>query len=173
MARTHVFLVGYVQIFPQLQPATELIKEIAVLEVEVVHLEQYLLSLYRKAFDQQASSVSPPSKEEIFKSPLTTPRRRCLDFSAPEALPKREAPATQDITSKEAKATQSESKSRDIQSKERATVREDERLLDSGVHRCHSNLSQRATIKASAPEDSLGRAIRSCYSQPLSMMQVM
>ncbi|XP_058073313.1 uncharacterized protein LOC131222306 [Magnolia sinica] len=33
------------------KPAAELIKEIAVLELEVMHLEQYLLSLYRTAFD--------------------------------------------------------------------------------------------------------------------------
>ncbi|XP_047321442.1 uncharacterized protein LOC124925478 [Impatiens glandulifera] len=62
------------------KPATELIKEIAVLEVEVTHLEQYLLSLYRKAFDQQVSTP-PPKKEEKSKPPLTTPRRVCLEFS--------------------------------------------------------------------------------------------
>ena len=59
------------------KPATELIKEIAVLELEVVYLEQYLLSLYRKAFDQQISSVSP-TKDERLKSPLATPRGRLL-----------------------------------------------------------------------------------------------
>ncbi|KAK9287563.1 hypothetical protein L1049_015984 [Liquidambar formosana] len=37
---------------PMLKPAQNLIKEIAVLELQVVYLEQYLLSLYRKTFDQ-------------------------------------------------------------------------------------------------------------------------
>ncbi|XP_057951913.1 uncharacterized protein LOC131146341 isoform X5 [Malania oleifera] len=52
---------------PANKPASELIKEIAVLELEVVHLEQHLLSLYRKAFDQQLSSLSPPpAKDERY-----------------------------------------------------------------------------------------------------------
>ena len=67
---------GFVYI---LQPATELIKEIAVLELEVSHLEQYLLSLYRKAFDQQSSSVSP--KQQTPSSPKSTLRGKRLDFS--------------------------------------------------------------------------------------------
>ncbi|XP_039139346.1 uncharacterized protein LOC120276733 [Dioscorea cayenensis subsp. rotundata] len=41
------------------KPAKELIKEIATLEVQVMHLEQYLLSLYRKAFDQQSIREKP------------------------------------------------------------------------------------------------------------------
>ncbi|XP_010429318.1 PREDICTED: uncharacterized protein LOC104713812 [Camelina sativa] len=64
------------------KPPTELIKEIAVLELEVSHLEQYLLSLYRKAFDQQTSSVSPPtSKQNSSSSPKSTLRGKRLDFS--------------------------------------------------------------------------------------------
>ncbi|KAJ6801779.1 uncharacterized protein M6B38_196060 [Iris pallida] len=35
-----------------LLPAAELIKEIATLELEVVHMERYFLSLYRTAFTQ-------------------------------------------------------------------------------------------------------------------------
>ncbi|EOA26696.1 hypothetical protein CARUB_v10022780mg [Capsella rubella] len=64
------------------KPPTELIKEIAVLELEVSHLEQYLLSLYRRAFDQQTSSVSPPtSKQHGSTSPKSTLRGKRLDFS--------------------------------------------------------------------------------------------
>lgn len=82
------------------KPATELIKEISVLELEVGHLEQYLLSLYRKAFDQQVSSLSPLKKDEGFKSPLTTPRRKRLDFSKSDITPTREyAPAAENLTS--------------------------------------------------------------------------
>ncbi|KAH0833784.1 hypothetical protein HID58_092479 [Brassica napus] len=63
---------------PMPKQATDLIKEIALLEMEVVHLEHYLLSLYRKAFDQQ---ITPNSESKKPKSPsvLTTPTRR-LDF---------------------------------------------------------------------------------------------
>ncbi|KAJ8460671.1 hypothetical protein OPV22_033597 [Ensete ventricosum] len=41
----------------------ELIREIAMLELEVVHLEQYLLSFYRRAFEQQMSSASHTAVE--------------------------------------------------------------------------------------------------------------
>uniref|UniRef100_A0A1J3CTF9 DUF547 domain-containing protein n=1 Tax=Noccaea caerulescens TaxID=107243 RepID=A0A1J3CTF9_NOCCA len=61
------------------KPPTELIKEIAVLELEVSHLEQYLLSLYRKAFDQ--SSLSPTSKQQSSTSPKSTLRGKRVDFS--------------------------------------------------------------------------------------------
>ncbi|CAN8284038.1 unnamed protein product [Cochlearia groenlandica] len=58
---------------------TELIKEIAVLESEVSHLEQYLLSLYRKAFDQQ--TASPASEQRRLGSPKSTLKGKRLDFS--------------------------------------------------------------------------------------------
>ena len=67
-----------------LQPATELIKEIAVLELEVVYLEQYLLSLYRKAFDQQVSSISPSKRGERLKTSVGTPRGRFSKVSRPD-----------------------------------------------------------------------------------------
>ncbi|XP_020704600.1 uncharacterized protein LOC110115647 isoform X1 [Dendrobium catenatum] len=56
-------------------PAKELIREIAVLELEVMHLEQYLLSLYRKAFDQQVTIASPavPPKTRL-KAPISCQR---------------------------------------------------------------------------------------------------
>ncbi|XP_021661298.2 uncharacterized protein LOC110650564 isoform X2 [Hevea brasiliensis] len=144
------------------KPATELIKEIALLELEVVHLEQHLLSLYRKAFGQQISSVSPSSKYERSKSPVTTPRGRSLDVSRPDTMPKRET-----------SAVQSGCGSHDNPWKESSGIGGEEKLLDSGVHRCHSSLSQRSAFptRTSPPEESLGRAVRACHSQPLSMME--
>lgn len=123
------------------QPATELIKDIAVLEVEVMHLEQYLLSLYRKAFDGQPNSVSPPKKSERLKSPVNTPRSRISEAS----------------------------KAGLVQSS--GVGHGEEKLLDSGVHRCHSTLSQRST-RASPPGEASGKALRYCHSQPLSMSEV-
>jgi hypothetical protein len=144
------------------QPATELIKEIAVLEVEVAHLEQYLLSLYRKAFDQQISSLSLSEKVERVNSPLTTPRRRRLEFSR------------SDITSqRENLARQVDSQSVPTQRNEASCVGE-EKFIDSGVNRCQSSLSQCSALsnKNSPHAESLGKALRTCHSQPLSMMEV-
>ncbi|KAJ6395891.1 hypothetical protein OIU77_021031 [Salix suchowensis] len=55
------------------RPAKELVKEIAVLELEVVYLERYLLSLYRKTFEQQVSSLSTKDErvDERFKMSST------------------------------------------------------------------------------------------------------
>ncbi|CAM8926645.1 unnamed protein product [Rhodiola kirilowii] len=46
------------------KPAEDLIKEIATLEMQVARLEQHLLSLYRKKFDQQVS----PNKDNNLQS---------------------------------------------------------------------------------------------------------
>nr|GLL18814.1 uncharacterized protein LOC109180440 [Ipomoea trifida] len=136
------------------KPATELIREIAVLEFEVGHLEQYLLSLYRQAFDQQLPSVSPPTKDDRLKSPVVTPRRR-LDFSKSDVSSRKETSTSQVNGQKETNG-----------------IAED-KLFDSGVQRSHSSLSQRSALsnRTSPPEDPLGKAVRACHSQPLSMME--
>ncbi|XWS41991.1 hypothetical protein CRYUN_Cryun17cG0130100 [Craigia yunnanensis] len=141
------------------KPATELIKEIAVLELEVIYLEQYLLSLYRKAFDQQLSSISPSKRDEMLKSPVDTPRGRFSEVSRPDNVSKVENSAVQ-------------SGYRDNPWKEPSGTGE-EKLLDSGVHRCHSSLSQHAVLssRTSPPDETLAKAVRACHSQPLSMME--
>lgn len=143
-----------------LQPATELIKEIAVLELEVVYLEQYLLLLYRKAFDQQIVSISPSKRDERLKSPVDTPRGRFPDVSRPDDPPKVENSAVKSAYC-------------DKLWKEPSGIGA-EKLLDSGVHRCHSSLSQRSAFssRTSPPDETLDKAVRACHSQPLSMMEV-
>ncbi|KAK6152676.1 hypothetical protein DH2020_012315 [Rehmannia glutinosa] len=141
------------------KPASELIREIAALELEVGGLEQYLLSLYRQAFDQQISSLSPSKRDEEFKSPLVTPRR---DFSRADITAVRE-----NFTLKAETQTQSDLR------KESDDGLFEEKLIDSGVQRSHSSLSQysaQANI-SSPPADVLGKAVRACHSQPLSMME--
>ncbi|GFY93913.1 electron transporter, putative [Actinidia rufa] len=142
------------------EPATELIKEIAVLEVEVVHLEQYLLSLYRKAFDQQISP-SPTTKDERLQSPLTTPRGRCLQVSRSDITIKREISTVQASCQSLAKPHN-----------ESGNIGE-EKLVASADQRCQSALAQRSVLSTRAfhPAESLGKAVRACHSQPLSMME--
>ncbi|KAI3716089.1 hypothetical protein L6452_23165 [Arctium lappa] len=48
------------------KPAQDLIKEISMLEFEVKHLEKYLLSLYRKAFQEYAIPASKEPNEESY-----------------------------------------------------------------------------------------------------------
>ncbi|XP_021273633.1 uncharacterized protein LOC110408847 isoform X3 [Herrania umbratica] len=141
------------------KPATELIKEIAVLELEVVYLEQYLLSLYRKAFDQQIASISPSKRDERLKSPVDTPRGRFPEVSRPDGLSKVENSAVKSAYG-------------DKLWKEPSGIGA-EKLLDSGVHRCHSSLSQRSAFssRTSPPDETLDKAVRACHSQPLSMVE--
>lgn len=122
-----------------------MIKDIAVLEYEVSHLEQYLLSLYRKAFDQQISCPSPLRNNESLKSPLMTPRGKYLETCRADISLK------PDNDPKDA-------------------IGEEDTILDSSVHRCHSSLSQHSLM--STEIDTLGKALRACHSQPLSMMEV-
>ncbi|CAN1823178.1 hypothetical protein LINPERHAP1_LOCUS30263 [Linum perenne] len=133
------------------KPATDLIKEIAVLELEVVYLEQYLLSLYRKAFDQQVSSTSPSNQEERSKSAVTTPRLRFQNVPRPNVMLTRDTSTSQDTISHTGQ----------------------EKILDASVQRSQSSLSQCSAFSArvSPPADTLGRAVRSCHSQPLSMIE--
>ncbi|XP_031473529.1 uncharacterized protein LOC116246003 isoform X1 [Nymphaea colorata] len=56
---------------PLPKAATELIKEIAVLEVEVLHLERYVLSLYRMAFDRCSNNFSSADMNQCSTLPLT------------------------------------------------------------------------------------------------------
>ncbi|XP_011004603.1 PREDICTED: uncharacterized protein LOC105111059 isoform X1 [Populus euphratica] len=143
------------------KPATELIKETAALELEVVYLEQYLLSLYRKAFDQRASLVSPSNQDQSLKTPVTIPGRRLFDVSRP------------DISKKETSANETACQSLTNTWKETNRIGGEEKLLDSGVHRCQSLLSHHTTFsnRASPPSESFGRAVRACHTQPLSMME--
>ncbi|MBA0707033.1 hypothetical protein Golax_019115, partial [Gossypium laxum] len=130
------------------KPATELIKEIAVLELEVVYLEQYLLLLYRKAFDQQVSSISLSKRDERIKTPLDSPRGRFSKVSRPD----------------------------DVSKVENLAVRSsccENPCEEPSVHRCHSSLSQHSVLssRTSPLDENLDKAIRACHSQPLSMTE--
>jgi hypothetical protein len=160
------------------QPTTDLIKEIAVLELEVVYLEQYLLSLYRKAFELQLSPTvaAPSTVEESEKSPrLTTPRARYLEVSSPEVLTKRGFSSVQCIDH-ELNTPQTECNGYELETpdKEYIVHHPEEKHLDSSVHRCHSSLSQYSafTEKVSPPEEESTDSLHACYSQPLSMLEV-
>ncbi|XP_026456176.1 uncharacterized protein LOC113357110 isoform X2 [Papaver somniferum] len=145
------------------KPASELIKEIAVLELEVVYLEQYLLSLYRKAFGRKVSSVSQPVMDERVKSPPITEKAIIHEDTGLR------------VTTKAEHTVQSSKVVPSLISpcKELYMTNTNERLLDSGIYRCHSALSQHSAFSNRTPTtmDSIARAVRSCHSQPLSYLE--
>lgn len=154
-----------------------MVKEIAVLELEVVYLEQYLLSLYRKAFEQQLSpAVVASTVEESEKSPpVTTPRARFLEVSPPKVLTEKGCSDVQCIDH-ELHTLQKECNRYKLGTpdKEYIVHHPEEKHLDSSVHRCHSSLSQysTSTAKVSSQDEELTDSLRACYSQPLSMTEV-
>lgn len=56
------------------KPAEDLIKEIAILELEVVYLEKCLLSMYRKTFDERASILSTFDENSYSNSAMNKSR---------------------------------------------------------------------------------------------------
>ncbi|KAL8151868.1 hypothetical protein V2J09_021676 [Rumex salicifolius] len=153
------------------KPATKLINEIAVLELEVGHLERYLLSLYRKAFDQQVSSVSPTTvKEQIPQSPVMTPKRLFVDDVATQC----DAPKAK-FASKLHPNPHQDPGGFGIEEKMFKSGRFgfEEKTHDASVHRCHSTLSHRSKypMQNSSTNDALTKALQSCHSQPMSGME--
>lgn len=146
------------------------------LELEVVYLEQHLLSLYRKAFDQQLSFVAPSTNEERVKSPPPTPRARFTETSKPEVLFKRGGSAVKSIDH-ELDTPQKEYNGYEPETleKEQNLHQQEGKHLDSGIYRCHSSLSQCSSAfatRSSPPSEGLTESLRACHSQPLSMMEV-
>lgn len=144
----------------KLQPAKDLMKEIAVLELEVVYMERYLLSLYRQTFDQQASSLSTKDEREDERFKMSSDAHRGMF----PAVPRNHIVSVKDNSTDNASHLTS-------LTKECNGTWGLEKLLDSSIHRCHSSISQRS-IGTSPPTRSIVRAIDSYHSLPLSMLEV-
>ncbi|KAK7312364.1 hypothetical protein VNO77_36162 [Canavalia gladiata] len=144
--------------------AKELIKEIGILELEVVYLEQYLLSLYRKRFDNQISSLST--------------KERRLELASDSSNQGTSAvPGNGTIRDKEISVVHSShlippSDSAGIQLKICNNQLEHETALDSSIHRCHSALSQQTACSIEdSPVNVEAKAVDSYHSLPLSMLE--
>uniref|UniRef100_A0A0E0KAZ0 DUF547 domain-containing protein n=1 Tax=Oryza punctata TaxID=4537 RepID=A0A0E0KAZ0_ORYPU len=147
------------------KPTEELIKEIAVLELEVICLEQHLLALYRKAFDQQFCSVSSSCDMEINKQParsfsgiltgsseldFSTPRKHQFVQSSGMVMARKSTPTTL--------------------ASETSTSHYNDKT---GIGRSHSSLLQRSICSArvSPSANNLARALKPCHTLPLSFVE--
>ena len=143
------------------QPTEELIKEIAVLELEVICLEQHLLTLYRKAFEQQLCPVNSSCDMENDRQParsfsgilseaseldFSTPRKHQLVQSSRMVLARKSTPATTASTSE----TNHEK---------------------TNIGRSHSSLLHRS-VRVSPSANNLARALKPCHTSPLSFVEV-
>ncbi|EEC81445.1 hypothetical protein OsI_24730 [Oryza sativa Indica Group] len=165
----------------KVQPANELIREVATLELEIKHLEQYLLTLYRKAFDQQQQqaatvacsdaarlSVSSRCSQLLEETPkakaaaAAAPGRRggdAIHYSCPPAPVSKRwnngGGAADDCSPSTCPRKTTDS------SDQYSGLRSQSALSFRGV--CSSRISP--------SEDSLARALRSCHSQPFSFLE--
>ncbi|KAK8613761.1 hypothetical protein V6N13_101517 [Hibiscus sabdariffa] len=126
--------------------AKELLKDIAVLELEIAYLEKYLLSLYRKAFNRRVSCL-----KTIEESPKPTSVAQKAIF--PEVL-------AHDIFSE-----------KENPPKECSDVWGSKKLLDSGIYRSHSSLSRGTAYSVTSPQINVDKAVDLYHSLPLSMLE--
>ncbi|XP_054787849.1 uncharacterized protein LOC129293767 isoform X2 [Prosopis cineraria] len=136
----------------------ELIKEIGVLELEVVYLEQYLLSLYRKRFDHQILSLS--AKERRLETDSDTKKG--------SSLVNRKGTITGKEISVPCNNLPSPRNSVGFPLKECKKQLEPEAVLDLSIHRSHSTLSQQSVCSI---EISQAKALDTFHSLPLSMLE--
>ncbi|KAL5219128.1 hypothetical protein ABZP36_019812 [Zizania latifolia] len=146
-------------------PTEQLIKEIAVLELEVICLEQHLLALYRKAFEQQFCSAHSACDMEINKQAVrsfsgiltgsselefSTPRKHQLVQSSGMILARRSTPTN-------------------LNSETIISHYNDK----TGIGRSHSSLLQRSICSArvSPSAKNLARALKPCHTLPLSFVE--
>ncbi|WJX51545.1 hypothetical protein P8452_37729 [Trifolium repens] len=171
------------------EAAKELIKEIGILELEVMYLEQYLLSLYRKRFDEHISSLSTKerrleSASYINKSTSALScngsileKQRRLELAShinkvASVVPVSGAISDREVSVPRSSDTLSTSSLGGFQLKECINQLEPESVLDSSIHRCYSALSQQTacSIEASS-EDIRTKAAESYHSLPLFMLE--
>ncbi|KAM0853046.1 hypothetical protein ACQ4PT_051357 [Festuca glaucescens] len=157
---------------PILKPANQLIREVATLELEIKHLEQYLLTLYRKAFEQAPSLPSSgihgeapaPPKPSVSSRPAAlveeTPKPKATVVTGGDAMLHYSCPPL----SKRRNGTVDDSSPSTCP---RKTMDSDHGL------RSQSALSFRGVCSSriSPSEESLARALRSCHSQPFSFLE--
>ncbi|XP_018627456.1 uncharacterized protein [Nicotiana tomentosiformis] len=129
-------------------PAHEdLIREISLLELDIMYLEKYLLSMYRRTFSKRLESLSMKDERKFseVKEQNGKSKENQMTSTSP-ILPNFSNPI------KECDDTQ--------------------KLVDSTILRCHSSLSHAAfSFRASPSVAALAEAVDSYHSLPLSMLE--
>ncbi|WMV13016.1 hypothetical protein MTR67_006401, partial [Solanum verrucosum] len=131
----------------------DLVREIALLELDIVCLEKYLLSMYRKTFAKRLESLS--MKDDRTKTNSTPNEKKFAQV--------KETPRTNIITSPILPTLSNAIKECDD---------DKQKLVDSTILRCHSSLSHAAcSFRASPSVAALADAVDSYHSMPLSMLE--
>ncbi|XP_047064553.1 uncharacterized protein LOC124672358 [Lolium rigidum] len=157
---------------PILKPANQLIREVATLELEIKHLEQYLLTLYRKAFEQAPSLPSSGIQGEAPAPPKPSVSSRSAALV--EETPKAKATVGRggDAMLHYSCPPLSKRRNGTVDDSSPSTCPRKTMDSDHGL-RSQSALSFRGVCSSriSPSEESLARALRSCHSQPFSFLE--
>ncbi|KAH0727514.1 hypothetical protein KY289_003468 [Solanum tuberosum] len=130
-----------------------LVREIALLELDIMCLEKHLLSMYRKTFAKRLESLS--MKDDRTKTNSTPNEKKFAQV--------KETPRTNIITSPILPLLSNAIKECDD---------DKQKLVDSTILRCHSSLSHGAcSFRASPSVAALADAVDSYHSMPLSMLE--
>ncbi|KAE8698806.1 cytochrome c bioproteinsis protein CCS1 [Hibiscus syriacus] len=136
--------------------AKELIKDIAVLELEVVHLEKYLLSLYRKNFDKTFLSLK--TIDEKSKPSSMAHKEMFQEVQTHDTIQSGDPVLSWN--------------SMGNHPKECNDFWGTAELLDSSIYRSHSSLSdQRPAYSVNSPQQTVAKAVEQYHSLPLSMLE--
>ncbi|KAF5745643.1 hypothetical protein HS088_TW07G01235 [Tripterygium wilfordii] len=144
------------------EPVMDLMKEVALLELEIVYLERCLLSMYRKKFDQEVSSLS--TMDETLKSNSSMHKGKFAE------VPGHEITSKKDNSVIHSRHHVSPLNSVDNRSDDLGDKWAYHGLVNTSIHRSHSSLSHRSA-RFSPPVKCLANAIDSHYSLPLSMLK--
>ena len=144
------------------QPAKDLIKDIATLELEVVYLEKYLLSMYRKTFAKRLI----PSSMTREKPNQNSPPKEQVSSEFPQNNSSEDSP-----TNAEHLMPPGGSSASPLNESLGSQI-----LEDYSIHRSHSSLSHRSAVGVKT-SPSLGplaveEAVESYHSLPLFMLEV-
>lgn len=145
--------------------AKELIKDIAVLELEVAYLEKYLLSMYRKNFDKRFSSLK--TIDESLKPTAVAHKEMFSDLIQEHDVMSEKGNLA--IQSSEPVSSRYSIGNPSIECNDH--VWGTEKLLDSSIYRSHSSLSQRSAYSVTSPQKAVAKAVDLYHSLPLSMLE--
>ncbi|KAK4401582.1 hypothetical protein Sango_0898900 [Sesamum angolense] len=146
------------------QPVEDLIKDIALLELEVVYLEKYLLSMYRRSFAKRLSTL--PTADERPRTNAETHNQMSSEVAKSNLESVKENSVIRCST------VVPHDDSENMFSKCNNILGADT-LIDTGINRSQSSLSHRSacSFRTSPPFEAVAEAVDAYHSLPLSMLE--
>ncbi|KAK4437807.1 hypothetical protein Salat_0114700 [Sesamum alatum] len=145
------------------QPVEDLIKDIALLELEVVYLEKYLLSMYRRSFAKRLSTL--PTADERPRPETHNRVSSEVAKSNLDSVNENSVIRCSTVVPHDDSANMFSTKCNDILGADT--------LIDTGINRSQSSLSHRSacSFRTSPPFEAVAEALDAYHSLPLSMLE--